>query len=403
METPRDDQLIADLRALRPAPRPEFAAQLDQRAAAGFPRRRRLLPESPPVLLTAMRNKGPARWRRLLIPAGGVAVVAIALVTAVVAINGGGGGSNSDLGRRLLPEHHLAPAPGPATQAAKPSTEGEAATEAAEPESFSSAAGASAGGAKALDFDGSAPYSGTNEKFQRAGDGALTRLDNRAVERSAELVLGAAPSDVADDAADVFEAVHAHDGIVMRSSTREGEPGVAGARFELLIPSAKLGDALAALSAIDEVRSRHEATDDITAPTVQTGELLQDSKARIDSLLAQLEAAETESEREAVEAELAGERRHRSRLRAQLQHLERRADYSRVLVRIETGDSNQSSDEGGAWGIGDALDDAGKILAVAAAVAVVSLAILGPIALIALLAWLAHRAWVRRERRRVLS
>ena len=50
---------------------------------------------------------------------------------------------------------------------------------------------------------------------------------------------------------------------MLSSSTREGKPGEAAARFELLIPSAKLGDALAALSAIDEVRSRHEATDDI--------------------------------------------------------------------------------------------------------------------------------------------
>jgi hypothetical protein len=228
------------------------------------------------------------------------------------------------------------------------------------------------------------------------------RSQNRAVERNAELVLGADPADVGDDAADVFEAVHAHDGIVLRSSTREGEPGVAGARFELLIPSAKLGDALAALSGIDEVRSRHEATNDITAPTVTTGELLQDSQARVDSLLDQLAAAETESEREAVETELAQERRHRARLRTQLQHLERRADFSRVLVRIETGGPEEPS-SGGAWGIDDAMDDAGQILAVAAAVAVVALAILGPIALIALLAWLAHRAWIRRERRRVLS
>ncbi|HEY8502323.1 MAG TPA: DUF4349 domain-containing protein, partial [Solirubrobacterales bacterium] len=223
-----------------------------------------------------------------------------------------------------------------------------------------------------------------------------------AVERSATIVLGADPADVADDSAKVFEAVHAHDGIVLRSSTEEGPAGEAGASFELLIPSAKLGDALAAFSAIDEVRARHEATADITAPTVTAGELLQESKARIDSLLAQLEEAETESEREAVEAELRQERRHRSALRAQLQRLERRADLSRVSLRIETGATEDPSG-GGAWGIDDALGDAGQILAVAAAVTVVALAILGPIAVIALLAWLTHRAWVRRERRRVLS
>jgi len=383
METPRDDQLIADLHALRPAPRPEFAAELDQRAAAGFPRRSRLFPKSPPDLFTAMRGKGPAHLRRLLIPVGGVPVNKIAVTTAVKAIKGSGSNTNLSMDRS---------GDGGASHPAHPSVEYERAVPM--PEAGEAEVGS-------LTQSSAAPAAGSTE-IQPSNEGFDASSRNRAVERNAELVLGAAPADVSEDSSKVFEAVHAHDGIVMNSSTREGKPGEAGARFELLIPSAKLGDALAALSAIDEVRSRHEATNDITAPTVTTGELLQDSKARIDSLLAQLEATETESEREAVEAELAQERRHRSRLRAELQHLERRADYSRVLVRIETGAAEESSG-GGAWGIGDALDDAGHILAVAAAVSVVALAILGPIALVALLAWLAHRAWVRRERRRVLS
>lgn len=378
METPRDDQLIADLEALRPTPRPEFTAELDERVAAGFPRRSRLPLKSPPDLFIAIRDKRPAHLRRLLLPAGGLAVIALAVTTAVIAISGGGGESSLNL---AVDQPDSAAKPPHKKQSVEYSA-GATSVPIAPP-------AASAGGAAEVEA----------QPFSRE---IKPRLDHRAVERSAELVLAATPADVADDASKVFEAVHAHDGIVMRSSTREGEPGVAGARFELLIPSAKLGDALAALSAIDEVRSRHEATDDITAPTVQTGELLQDSKARIDSLLAQLEAAETESEREAVEGELAAERRHRAALRAQLQNLERRADYSRVLVRIETGASEDSSG-GGVWGVDDALGDAGKILAVAAAVSVVVLAILGPIALIALLAWLTHRAWVRRERRRVLG
>ena len=379
METPRDDQLAADLRAMRPAPRPEFAAELDQRAAAGFPRRSHWR-------WTPFERLRSARARKLLIPAGGVAILVIAVTTALVAMQDTQSqmtlnidkGAGHDTGS---PHHSCCEFERsvPAAQAPRP--------EAASKEAGGSVTNSSAGAAA---------------EVESLGQDASTRVHNRAVERSAELVLAASPADVADDTAAVFEAVHAHDGIVMRSSSREGKAGEAGARFELLIPSAKLGDALAALSGVDEVRSRHEATDDITAPTVATGELLQDSKARIDSLLAQLEAAEAESEREAVEAELAGERRHRSRLRAQLQHLERRADYSRVLVRIETGAAEESTG-GGAWGVGDAMNDAGKILAVAAAVTVVALAILGPIALIAFLAWLAHRGWVRRERRRVLS
>jgi hypothetical protein len=367
MEPLRDDQLAADLRALRPTPRPEFAAELDQRAAAGFPRRSRLDPTGVPAICTAIRNKWPAHPRRLLLPAGGLAVLAIAVATAVTISSE----ESSHLNVATAPPQPFS------EEVEAPLPEIEASPEA------KSAVGTAASGASA----------GANGSF---------RLHHRAVERSATIVLGADPADVADDSAKVFEAVHAHDGIVMRSSTEEGPAGEAGATFELLIPSNKLGDALAAFSAIDEVRSRHEATADITAPTVTTGELLRESKARIDSLLGQLEEAETEPEREAVEAELRQERRHRSALRAQLQHLERRANLSRVSLRIETGAAEDSSG-GGAWGIDDALGDAGQILAGAAAVTVVVLAILGPIALIALLAWLTHRAWVRRERRRVLG
>jgi hypothetical protein len=377
METPRDDQLAADLRALRPTPRPEFAAELDERAAAGFPRRSHWR-------WTPFNRLRAVQPRRLLIPAGGVAVILIAIVTAFVASSNSGSSSDSSGALSLNGDFHSSQEPAP--RAAKPSTDQEEVAPASKRPALSAAAGAEGFAASSHSY---------NSDFNLR--------QRRAVERNAELVLGAEPADVADDASKVFEAVHAHDGIVMRSSTREGEAGVAAARFELLIPSDKLGDALAALSAIDRVRSRHEATDDITAPTVQAGELLQDSKARIDSLLAQLEAAETESEREAVEGELAAERRHRARLRVQLQHLERRADYSRVLVRIETGASEGSTGGGGAWGIDDAIGDAGHILAVAAAVAVVALAVLGPIALVALLAWLTYRAWLRRERRRVLS
>lgn len=389
METPRDrdDRLAADLRALRPAPRREFTAELDERAAAGFPRRSRL-----PRISSRLRAIPP---RRVLLPAGGLAVVAIAVTSAAVGISGDPEENRRQTLGTLAPEKALAPEvrrPSPTAAApAKPLSE----------EAAGEGASASSGYGTSLNFDGGGSYTkGTDRVLSLAGD---TRRSNRAVERSAQIVLGAEPADVAEDSSRVLEAVHAHDGIVMRSSTRQGKAGAAGARFELLIPSAKLGDALAALSEIDEVRSRHEATADITAPTVNVGELLQDSKARIDSLLGQLQEAETESEREAVEAELRQERRHRARLRANLQDLQRRAEFSRVLVRIETGATDSPTEDGGAWGIADALDDAGKILAVAAAVTVVAVAILGPIALIALLAWLAHRAWVRRERRRVLN
>jgi len=391
MEPNRDDQLIADLRALRPTPRPQFAAELDERAAAGFPRRSRL-PRLP--RLVGMQP------RRLLLAGGGLAALAIVLTSSLIVANQS----------EPEPQGNLAMLEPQRQQAAEPPNDpGRAAGGGSSPHEEASAEEASGvqygavvpsvapeagGGASAA----GGAVSGTVPEAEPLGHS----IHHRAVEYSAEVVLAADPGDVGEDSSRVFEVVHAHDGIVMRSSTREGKPGQAGARFELLIPSDRLSDSLAALSAIDEVRSRHEATTDITGPTVSTGELLRDSQARIDSLLAQLEAAETEGEREAVEAELAQERRHRARLRGSLQHLEHRAAYSRVSLRIETG-MQQEFSGGGAWGIDDAFHDAGHLLSVAAAVTLVALAILAPIVLIALLAWLSHRAWVRRERRRVLS
>jgi hypothetical protein len=374
MEPNKDDQLIADLQALRPTPRPRFAAELDERAAAGFPRRSRRL--------AASRDLS---FRRTLVPASGFAVLAIAVVTAVLVIGQGEGGTTEDQAAVAPPTaqsttgKHGKGLRGLSEERATPSA-GNASGEAHEAETLSSVESTSLS---------------DSPSFK---PGAR----HRAVERSADITLAADPNDVADDASKVFEAVHAHNGIVMRSSTQEGAAGEAGASFDLLIPSARLGDAMAAFSEIDHVRSRHEATADITAPTVTAAQLLKESRARIDSLLGQLGTAETEEEQEAIEAELRHERRHAGRIAAQLTHLHKRADFSRVSLRIETGGAEESS-RGGAWGIDDALDDAGHVLTVAAAVTLIALAVLGPVALITFLAWLTHRAWLRRERRRVLS
>src|SRR5690349_8653202 len=162
METPRDrdDRLAEDVRALRPTPHPQFAAELDERVAAGFPRRSRLRWPS----FNRLRAIPP---RRLLIPAGGIAVLAIAVTTAVIVTNGGekesaaGGGSLLSLTAPVSGDS--APAP-----------------EEAAPEASNAASEAGAN----LNFDGSGGYTRGSAS-----------LDNRAVERSATLVLGAAPGD----------------------------------------------------------------------------------------------------------------------------------------------------------------------------------------------------------------
>jgi hypothetical protein len=412
-----DNDLIAELRALRPTPAPEFTAVLDERAAAGFPRRSASSGVPLAGVFARLRALPP---RRFALAGGGVALATIAVATALVVANDTPKTNTSGTLARLSPSERPS-----ASLEAQPHRRimgtPNPAHEAAEPRSSSSD---NSGGSSGIQYESVPPDTGSIPSSKRKlssaeetsasaalpavktvdGSGPyVVKADHRDVERSAEMVLGADPDRVADDAGQVFDAVHAADGIVLSSSVTGGGTGDAGARFELLIPAAKLGDALAAFSSIDAVVSRHEATDDITAPTVRIGEQLRDSRATIDGLLVQLAGADSDGERAEVEAELRAERRRAAALRSRAAKLDRRANLSRVSLRIETGNGAATGDSGGGWGIGDALHDAGQILAVAAGVAIVGLAIVGPLALLALLVWFANRGRLRRAREHALK
>jgi hypothetical protein len=370
MEPRREDlNLSTELRALRPTPRPEFVAELDRRADVGFPQRESGSASLFERAAARLRSTSP---RRLLTPVGAFAVVTLVIATAIIAVSNQGANPSLSLRSKIR------------DQIASPVKPAEVATGTVHPS-----------GSADAEVESQSSYAGNAGRY-------AAHANHRDIERSSQIVLGANPADVRSDAAKVFEAVHAADGIVLSSSIRDGAAGEAGAHFELLIPSGKLGDALATFSSIDEVRSRHESTQDITAPTIRLGESLQDSRAKIEGLLAQLATTTTDAERTAVEAELRAERARAAALRSRLAVLNRRDNLSRVSLRIETG---KSSGEGtsGAWGIGDGLHDAGGILAIAAGVAVVGLAAIAPLALLVLLAWLAHRAWVRSRRERALD
>src|SRR5690242_4721171 len=82
MEPYSDDRLIAELRALRPSPRPRFAAELDARAAAGFPRRSSQSAHTPVTWLAEWLRAQQAR--RLALSLAGGAVAAVLVATVVV-------------------------------------------------------------------------------------------------------------------------------------------------------------------------------------------------------------------------------------------------------------------------------------------------------------------------------
>jgi hypothetical protein len=371
-----DRDLATELRALRPQPAPEFVTKLDARVAAGFEdgdARANAFDR----LLTWLR---PTR-RRLLTASAAGGIAAVALATVVVAI-----GLNGDGQTRLLIDSE------PSGTAAESKSTHDSGVQFSDTPPI--ATPERAGGA-------SSTQSSTAPPAQNGPYAAQAR--DREVERSASIVLSTEPSEVRRASGEIFAAIHAVDGIVLRSSIEDGSEG-GGASFELLVPSGRLGDALASFSEIAEVASRQESTADVTARTVGLEERLQDAQATVDSLLAQLAAAETEAERAAAEAELRAERRHVAALRSQLSDLRRRTNFAHVSLRITTSESGSpSSDEDGSWGVGSALDDAGRILDVAAGVALVGLAVLAPIALIVLLARLARRRWLNASRQRALN
>lgn len=407
MERSRDDVLFAALESLRPAPAPAFAAELDARVAAGFPRRRTA---AAPVATAPWRRLAARvralRPRQLLFAGGATALATIAIATVVVA--GSDPGSRGPVAPRTDTK---SPAPGRAVH-----DEGERLSLFAAPGGSGGASGQSSssssagGGASSNEYEAVAPATasgegesaGAFEPFSRQVGPYAAHAHHRDVHRDAQVVLGTDPDQVSDAAGQILTAVHQYDGIVLSSALRSGSENDPRALFELLIPSAKLSDALASFSAVAEVRYRHEGSDDITAPTISTSERLQDSNARIESLLNQLADSETETEREAVEAQLRSERARAADLKSELSRLQRHASLAPVSVRIES-DARSSSGGSGGWGAGNALGDAGHILAVAAGVAIVALAVLGPLALIALLIWLGNRAWVRNRRQRALG
>ncbi|HEY0392336.1 MAG TPA: DUF4349 domain-containing protein [Solirubrobacterales bacterium] len=381
------EDLAVALAEARPVPRADFATELDELVAAGFPRPSRF---GGRLTSIAARFRLPSP-RRPLLAAGATALAAIVIATVIVASN--------ESASRPVALNRPQPVDRPHADFSRPSppTSGGSV-----PSSGPAGQGASAGVERSSESSSSTAGSALGELSNSNADygfTSLSRATHRDIERSAEIALLADPADVAEDSSKVFSAVHDASGIVLHSTTTAGRN--AGAHFDLLIPSARLGDALAAFSTIDEVSSRHEASADITAPTVALGEQLQDSRAKIDGLLSQLAAAETESESDAIEVELRSERRRAAQLRARLSKLHQRVDFSRVSLRIET--DSASAEPNGAWGIGDAWGDAGHILGIAAGVTIVGLALLGPLTLICLLAWVARRAWLQRARARALA
>jgi hypothetical protein len=384
----RLEELERELRAERPEIDADFARKLDDWAAAGFPRGGELGPARATSLRDrfARRRTQPGKRKRqvgggVLVPAGGLAAFLALVVALGITTNGsrddadsGGGG---DAG-------------------------GAAALEAAPPAKGVPEDAAIAEPAISQSLDNADARRSLTPEIGR--DNA--RLAHGKIAQDVDIALASAPEDFRDTADGVLDVVDDHGGFVLRSSVSGGDPDVEGAKpgranFETRIPAGQLQAAIASLSDLGHVVSRTDGTKDITSR-------FNDAKRRIDTytqardrLLERLEDATTETEQDAIRAQLRIVEAQLADAQDDLGNAQQRVRLVPVSVTVAA-DSSVTGDDG-EWGLGDAFDDAGKVLEVAGGVLVIGAAALLPITILAFLAWLVADRARQRARERTLD
>ncbi|HTU14442.1 MAG TPA: DUF4349 domain-containing protein [Solirubrobacterales bacterium] len=387
--------LAVALEAARPEPTEEFTERLDAAVADHFPAEwsNESWGDSRDGFLTPIK-----RWlrqlnrHRLPLMAGG-AGLAVVVIAVGIGLNQGPDEPGPDTPTTIADSNSGRAAEGELFDGSGKATE--------------DSAGATAGPARIeseslAQADAGGHFSRVRPTSKAPGPYAAG-IANRKVAQEAEITLGTRPENVQEVSNEIVETVDDHNGIVLDSSVKDGPAGEAGADFSLMIPSAQLESAISDLSGIADLRARSQETEDITAPTLTVQDSLRTARARVESLVGQLADATTDEERAKVEDELGQERRKVARLTTRLNRLDRKANLTPVAVTVETGGGASADQNDSSWGITDAVDEAGRMLAIAAGVALIALAVAIPVALLVLIALALNRAWVRRARRRALD
>jgi uncharacterized membrane protein (Fun14 family) len=362
-------ELALLLQAERPTPTSGFATRLDERVA------RRFEADRPP-------RRAPARW--LFAPAGGLAV---AIIVAIVVLTSSGGGPSAPrpvggFASAGAPLRH-APA-GPAARAAGPKALSQAAGIPATP-ALSRGPAAQATGAlsPALVLP---PYNG------------------RKVVQSSQLTLSAPPNRIDDVAQEVFDVVGAEHGYVNNSSvTATGGP-TGYAQFQLTVPSDVLASTMTQLSELRyaSVVSRTDLSNDVTDQWNSASSQVAHAQALRTSLLKQLQNAVTQTQIDAINAQLADANAKIAAAQAALRSLNHQVSDSQISLTVQARSAPAAHGSGG-FTLGKAAHDAGRVLEVAAGVALIALAVLAPVGLVVALAWWVAAALRRRRREQALD
>jgi hypothetical protein len=349
-----DEQIGAELHALRETPSGSFAATLDRRVSAGFPAAKR------------QARDRELTWKVLtpiLVGLAGIAVVAVVATSS--------GPRHEELSSDGSPE--LA---APATKSAGGTT------------------GKANVNGQVLDQSRGSVAAGT--PVQPAPPGTRPRNNRPQIqELSGALGLSTDAGNLQGAADGVVDVTNRYDGFVDSSDVHIG--GSNGhAFFQLRIPAAHLREALDDLSGLGRVVSRDEGSANVTGAYVDAGKAYHQARAKVDSLLTRLRNATDPAEAASIRQQLVTARQELVAAREALRGLKGRVTYAPVTVQIR-------ADGEGNWSIGDAADDSVDVLKAIAGGTLVTLAVLVPLTALLALGWLGGRELNRRRREAALD
>lgn len=369
--------LVADVRATAPSPSPELDSRLEAGLRSGFAPAGAPAPRGRVATLgAAVRARLGAGISRRSLALGTAGALASVLIAAVVIVSLPGSGSRNATQPQTQLLERAAPGASTPPPAAAPATVTPT------------------------------PARPTPSPLRPLPPG-VAPAPTRRVDRAASLALSTAPDSLNTVADGVVRVTDSFGGIVASSNVSSGRPatdagpGQGGeASFDLRVPSDRLAAALAALSRLADVTARDQSTQDITAPYDAAASRVGRLTSQRDALRSRLAAAHG-AQVQALLARLRAVQAQLALAQRQQRQLDLRARYARVTVQIAATGTRHGA--AGPWGPGRALDDALRVLAVAAGVALVALAALVPLAALGLAGWLAGRRLLRRRRERALG
>ena len=352
-----------------PVPADEFARRMEERLAAGFPRAR-----------AGARRPAPARPRRrialtrpsLPVLAGGTTLLVVVVAGASVL---------------SMPDDETA-----LTDGDSPTTEVAPAPDVLESNEAEDATGAGGEASSAV-----APSTSEDTIRERsARPEALPGRDDRRVDRSAQVTLAAPADELQEVGAGIASVADRHRGVLMSSSLTTGEAGRGGGSFELDVPVDELPSTLAELSDLATVRSLTQAGDDRTARFVRRGDDVDELRADLEGLQAELAAAATDDEFDAIRAQIRATRDEISAAERSFESVRERTAFATIAITLVEGEQRQT-------GLGAALDDGVDLLEDVLGIAIRALGVALPLGLLAAVAWWIAGVLRRRQRESALA